>query len=117
MMFLTGNSHQLSVMGIVSDSSTGKPLKYVLIVNQNTGARSTTNQKGEYSIAAQTNDKLAFSLQGYNLKIVTVSGSTQNVTMSVKAGEVIAREEDGGHRSQIRFIALLGVILCFSHAT
>ncbi|TXE10085.1 carboxypeptidase-like regulatory domain-containing protein [Seonamhaeicola algicola] len=52
-------------IGVVLSSSNNKPLESVNIVNLNQVTGTITNNKGEFSIAAQVNDTLHFSYLGY----------------------------------------------------
>lgn len=53
------------VFGVIIDSSNDKPLESVNIVNLNQVIGTTTNDKGEFSIAAKVNDTLHLSYLGF----------------------------------------------------
>lgn len=53
------------VLGVVLNSSNGKPLENVNIVNLNQVVGAITNNKGEFEISAKANDTLHFSYLGF----------------------------------------------------
>ncbi|MFD2727366.1 carboxypeptidase-like regulatory domain-containing protein [Hyunsoonleella rubra] len=54
-----------SVLGVVTNAATDKPLESVNIVNLNQVIGTTTNAKGEFEISAKVNDTLHFSYLGF----------------------------------------------------
>lgn len=60
--------------GEVFDQVSRKPLADVVILNLTRAAQAITNQKGEFNLAANVNDLLAFRLPGYQTDTVLLTG-------------------------------------------
>jgi TonB-linked SusC/RagA family outer membrane protein len=75
----------INVSGTVTSSEDGLPMPGVSIIVVGSTNGTSTDFDGNYSIDANTGDKLHFSFIGYSGKTVTVSGSSINVVMSPDA--------------------------------
>lgn len=75
------------MQGVVTDATTGRPLYPVTVVNTTTQKATTTDEKGLYTIMANTGDVVAFSYIGYKSvekpKPTSVLIATANIAMEV----------------------------------
>ncbi len=73
------------MQGVVTDARTGKALFPVTVVNTKTHIVSSTDERGFYTITAQTGEMVAFTYIGYKavekVKPLSVIIATQNITM------------------------------------
>ncbi len=78
--------------GVVTDAATGKPLYPVTVVNKTTQAMVYTDAKGNYTLPANTGDKVVYSYIGYSTeertKPTSVLIATINVSLEPKAYEL-----------------------------
>lgn len=78
------HAHAQSVNGVVKDGRTGKPLYPVTVVNVRTQQGSSTDEKGNYTVAARTGDVIAFTYVGYKNKQLTCPDAILVATLNVE---------------------------------
>jgi TonB-linked SusC/RagA family outer membrane protein len=79
-MLLNTAMQEITISGKVT-AETGEPLAGVSVLRKGSNKGTTTNQSGNFSLAASAGDVLVFSIVGYKAAMVTVGRET---TISVK---------------------------------
>lgn len=82
---LSGWTQSTTINGKVISESDGSPLPGVSILIKGTNSGTSTNNAGEFSIAATPNAVLEISYTGYLTQEVNV-GSNTDITVSLKPG-------------------------------
>ncbi len=77
-----------TVSGTVTDAASKLPLAGVTIKVVGTASTAQTNEKGVFTIRANTGQSLQISYVGYEGKRVPVSGSQLNITLSAEVSEL-----------------------------
>ncbi|MDI3322585.1 TonB-dependent receptor [Pinibacter soli] len=94
-------SQKIKITGKVTDASTNEIMQGVSVRAKSSGAGTSTNAQGVYSIDAASNDVLEFTYTGYAPEAVSVKGkSTINVSMKTAVTDlnqvVVVGSRSGG---------------------
>ncbi len=83
------SAQQNTVTGTVMSSEDASPLANVSVIVKGTAIGTTTNEKGEFTIRANSNQTLLFSIVGYTAKEEKISGRTKiHVTLNSAGTEM-----------------------------
>lgn len=75
---------QLTLRGVVVDSTTMQPLPYVNIVIKTTGPGTVSDLRGSFELNAEAHDTIVFSRVGYHTKILPAFSVAQIVLVFLK---------------------------------
>jgi len=69
-------AQKTTIRGTVSDATTKEKLPGVTVIVKSSGQGTATDQNGQFTISAQTNDVLTIRFTGYKPQIITLNGQT-----------------------------------------
>src|SRR5688572_25746365 len=91
LMVCTLVSAQKTINGVVKDAANGSPVTKATVQVKGTSRGTTTNDKGEFSIQAATNESLVISAIGFAPVEQPVGSSTElNISLSTATKEMEA---------------------------
>ncbi len=93
-LFSLKTTHAQMLKGLVLDSLTNAPLKYVIVENKETGRRAYSALNGTFQIDCREGELLSFSVVGYR-KVFVKAGNQFQVTVRM------TREATGTHNNEM----------------